>query len=122
MKPPFEVEGQPHLQDVLICYALPGQAWMKTVRASAATTVRELVLQSGFFTAYPKLSSESLVFGVFGQKVSPDATVGHGDRIEIYRPLTFDPKESRRRRAAHRGAKLKRQMQQSRESANPSPE
>jgi len=28
--------------------------------------------------------------------------VGEGDRVEIYRPLTLDPKEARRRRA-HEG-------------------
>ena len=27
-----------------------------------------------------------------------------GDRVEIYRPLNFDPMESRRRRAVHRNA------------------
>jgi putative ubiquitin-RnfH superfamily antitoxin RatB of RatAB toxin-antitoxin module len=114
MSHPLEVEGQPVMQDVLVCYALPERAWIKTVRACHSVTVREIVLQSGFISEHPNLPLESLTFGVFGKKVSPDALVGHGDRIEIYRPLTFDPKESRRRRAAHRTAKQKRQAQQNR--------
>ncbi|WP_195846919.1 RnfH family protein, partial [Bordetella pertussis] len=33
-----------------------------------------------------------------------DAPLADGDRVEIYRGLSFDPKESRRRRAEHRRA------------------
>ena len=42
--------------------------------------------------------------GVFGRAVRPDTALNDGDRLEIYRGLTFDPKESRRRRAEHRRA------------------
>lgn len=97
------------MHDVMVCFALPERAWMKKVRANAMATVFETVLQSGFFKDHPNVSPESLSFGVFGQSVLPDTLVGQGDRIEIYRPLNFDPKESRRRRAAHRAAKQKRQ-------------
>jgi putative ubiquitin-RnfH superfamily antitoxin RatB of RatAB toxin-antitoxin module len=37
--------------------------------------------------------------GVFGRLVDLGRAVAAGDRIEIYRPLTADPKEARRRRA-----------------------
>lgn len=37
--------------------------------------------------------------GVFGVRGTPDTLLSDGDRIEIYRPLSFDPMESRRRRA-----------------------
>lgn len=41
--------------------------------------------------------------GVFGRRV--DATFGlkDGDRLEFYRPLTADPRDARRRRAATTG-------------------
>jgi hypothetical protein len=38
--------------------------------------------------------------GVFGQSCRLDDPVHDGDQIEIYRPLTIDPKEARRQRAA----------------------
>jgi putative ubiquitin-RnfH superfamily antitoxin RatB of RatAB toxin-antitoxin module len=37
--------------------------------------------------------------GVFGKKVPPEQPLLNGDRVEIYRPLIADPKESRRQRA-----------------------
>lgn len=103
-----DLEGRPVLQDVLVCHATPGSAWVKSVQAPANATVQEIVLLSGFFSEHPDKTPESQSYGVFGQQVSPDSLVRLGDRIEIYRPLTFDPKESRRRRAAHRSSKALR--------------
>jgi len=37
---------------------------------------------------------------VFGAPRRLDEAVADGDRIEIYRPLLADPKDTRRRRAA----------------------
>jgi putative ubiquitin-RnfH superfamily antitoxin RatB of RatAB toxin-antitoxin module len=36
---------------------------------------------------------------VFGKRRPADTVVADGDRIEIYRPLSADPKEARRARA-----------------------
>lgn len=36
--------------------------------------------------------------GVWGRVVPPETVLREGDRVEIYRPLTADPKEARRRR------------------------
>jgi len=95
-------------QSVMVCYALPGRVWLNTIQTRCSATVQEIVEQSGFFLEHASLSPETLRYGVYGKKVSPQDTVCPGDRIEIYRPLSFDPKESRRRRAAHRAAKNKR--------------
>ncbi len=40
--------------------------------------------------------------GIFGDACDRDAVPRDGDRIEIYRPLKSDPKESRRARAEAR--------------------
>lgn len=42
--------------------------------------------------------------GIFGEPCARDAVPRDGDRIEIYRPLKSDPKESRRARSAARRA------------------
>jgi putative ubiquitin-RnfH superfamily antitoxin RatB of RatAB toxin-antitoxin module len=39
--------------------------------------------------------------GIFGKKVSLDRVLQDGDRMEIYRPLLWNPMEARRRRARH---------------------
>ena len=100
---------KPSVQEITVCYALPERAWLKTIQVSSRACVREIVEQSGFFIEHPDLLPDALTYGVFGKMVSPRDSISPGDRVEIYRPLTFDPKESRRRRAAHRAAKNKRQ-------------
>lgn len=47
---------------------------------------------------YP--SPPSYGVGIFGKKVSLDAWVQPGDRVEIYQALQIDPKEARRQRAS----------------------
>ncbi|MFO1408693.1 MAG: RnfH family protein [Steroidobacteraceae bacterium] len=37
--------------------------------------------------------------GVWGRPVAPGQVLSPGDRVEVYRPLRFDPREERRRRA-----------------------
>lgn len=43
--------------------------------------------------------------GIWGQRVPPDRLLRDGDRVELYRPLTVDPKVARRERFARQGAR-----------------
>lgn len=43
--------------------------------------------------------------GVWGRRVKPTHVLRDQDRLEIYRPLTVDPKVARRERFASQGAK-----------------
>ena len=43
--------------------------------------------------------------GVWGKPVSADRVLVQGDRLEVYRPLTVDPKVARRQRFVRQGAK-----------------
>lgn len=49
--------------------------------------------------------SASISVGVWGRVVGTDALLAHLDRVEIYRPLTVDPKVARRERFAKQGAR-----------------
>ncbi len=87
---------------VEVVYALADRQTLVTLTVHAGATVREAVAVSGLASAYPDRSARSrktAMFGIFGRHVSPDTVLHSGDRIEIYRPLTADPKEARRRRA-----------------------
>ncbi len=44
--------------------------------------------------------------GIFGIPCKINSKLNDGDRIEIYKPLIFDPKESRKRRMNHRLSKI----------------
>lgn len=93
---------------VCVCYALPDQVWLRALRLPAASTVADALLVSGFAQAFPMVRPWEQGVGVFGRVVQARTTLSDGDRVEIYRGLHFDPKESRRRRAEHRRAETAR--------------
>lgn len=80
------------------------QIWRKDFYVPAGSTIADAIALSGIANAFPDLDLGSLGKGIFGIKCSSQQFVQEGDRIELYRKLVFDPKESRRRRAEHRKA------------------
>lgn len=80
-----------------VAYATPAkQSWL-TIEVPEGTTVREAIETSGILAQFPDIDLETQKVGVFG-KVSPlDAVLEDGARVEIYRPITADPKTVRRR-------------------------
>ena len=93
---------------VIVCYALPGHAWQRDVRLPDGATVEDALAASGFAQAFPVVKPWEAGVGIFGRATEPKARLADGDRVEIYRGLSFDQKESRRRRAEHRRAKTAR--------------
>lgn len=71
-----------------------------TLDVVQGTTLSEAVQSSGILELHQL--SWPMPVGVFGQRVeSPEQYVlSAGERIELYRPLTRDPKDVRRQRAA----------------------
>ncbi|QRN55841.1 RnfH family protein [Dyella caseinilytica] len=65
----------------------------------AGSTVIQAVLQSGILQTMPEVDFDPSRLGIFSRRVAPNDTLQDGDRVEIYRPLTLDPKDARRRRA-----------------------
>jgi len=68
---------------------------LEVEEGATADQVRQAAAASEAFAGIPL---ESLAMGVFGRPVDDDAVLKTGDRLELYRPLTMDPKEARRRR------------------------
>jgi uncharacterized protein len=56
-------------------------------------------MASGLLELEPTLREAELRAGVWNHRAALDAMVRDGERIEVYRPLTLDPKEARRIRA-----------------------
>jgi putative ubiquitin-RnfH superfamily antitoxin RatB of RatAB toxin-antitoxin module len=71
---------------------------LRKVTLPAGSRVIEAVKQSGILQAMPEVAFDPSLLGVFSRRVLPDDTLRDGDRVEIYRPLTLDPKDARRRR------------------------
>src|SRR3546814_6318083 len=87
---------------VRVVYASPDFSWQTSLALPAGATVMQAVAASDVARRVPGYSAAIMSFGIFGQNCGEDRVLVDGDRVEIYRPLTFDPMESRRRRAAHR--------------------
>ena len=63
-------------------------------------TAIEAVEASGLLKVCPELAGGRLDLGVYGRVVQQTHVLRPGDRVEIYRRLTADPREARRRLAA----------------------
>lgn len=85
-----------------VVYCTPQSQHILPVELAAGSTLREAVLASGLLEVEPSLAQRTLDLGVFNRPRAADAEVREGDRIEVYRPLTVDPKLARRARAAVR--------------------
>ena len=82
---------------VTVVYALPGRAIEIDLRLDDGATVAEAIERSGIAARFPDAAHAPA--GIFGKRVPRDTPLATGDRVEIYRPLLADPKDSRRRRA-----------------------
>ena len=65
------------------------------------TTVYRAAELSGLAVEFSEIKLESIPMGIFGILIKTATTriVHRGDRVELYRSLIVDPKESRRNRA-----------------------
>jgi len=85
--------------DIEVVYALPQRQVLKRLRVSPQTTAEQAVELSGIRSLFPEIDHSVNKLGIFGKVVNRDTVLRDLDRVEIYRPLINDPKESRRRRA-----------------------
>lgn len=84
---------------VEVVYARPDRQWLIPLTLPEGATVLDAVMQSGLPDEIPDLPPLAGHLGVHGIPVPPTERLADGDRVEIYRPLTIDPKDARRARA-----------------------
>lgn len=93
---------------VEVCYAKPEVQAMVALTLPTGTTALQAVQRSGLEQRFPEIDAAQVVLGIRGKRVESGRVLEEGDRLEILRPLTADPKETRRRRAA-KGKTMKAQ-------------
>ena len=84
-----------------VAYATPHRQWLWTVSLPEGASVAEVLEQARMQASGLDIPWDADV-GIFGELCDRAAVPRDGDRIEIYRPLRLDPKESRRERARAR--------------------
>ena len=89
---------------VEVVLAFPDAQELKKLEVAEGTTLTEAIELSGILDSFEGFELNLDCVGVFGHKASPDTVLREHDRVEIYRPLTADPKEVRRQRAIKQAA------------------
>lgn len=82
-----------------VVYALPQAQTVISLTVPVDTTVCAALELSGLLQQYPEIDLTRQSVGIFGEIVTLETKLAAGDRVEIYRPLVVDPKETRRLRA-----------------------
>jgi putative ubiquitin-RnfH superfamily antitoxin RatB of RatAB toxin-antitoxin module len=88
---------------VYVAYATPQDEFIHPMRVPPGTTIGQAIEGSGVLARYPDINLVTQPVGIYGKKKTLDTVLRERDRIEIYRALVADPKDSRRRRAAKKG-------------------
>ncbi|WP_235584471.1 RnfH family protein [Massilia sp. MS-15] len=87
---------------ISVCYASANGEFLRPLTVAPGTTIGQAIEMSGVLEAYPDINLTTQPVGIYAKKKTLDTVLRERNRIEIYRPLVADPKESRRKRAARR--------------------
>ncbi|MDG3085044.1 RnfH family protein [Vibrio hannami] len=78
---------------VSVVYALSNeQAWIP-VEVEESATLMTAIHMSGLLSMFPTIDLDKQKVGVFGKLSALEAVLSEGDRVEIYRPITWQPDE-----------------------------
>ena len=83
--------------EVEVVFALPASQALHKVALCAGSTALQAVEQSGLASQLNRPDAQ-LTLACFGRLIPLDYLVAAGDRVEILRPLTTDPKDQRHAR------------------------
>ena len=82
-----------------IAYAEPHRAIVKVLSLPAGSRIADALRLAAADPDFSGVDLANSPVGIFGKVADAQHALMQGDRIEIYRPLTADPKAARRVRA-----------------------
>lgn len=88
---------------VEVVYALPEKQYLQQVRLEEGATLGEAIAASGLLELRTDIDLARNKVGIWSRPAKLQDRVHDGDRVEIYRPLTADPRALRRQRADKSG-------------------
>jgi putative ubiquitin-RnfH superfamily antitoxin RatB of RatAB toxin-antitoxin module len=100
MNPPTFSPSFISVEVIYLPSGAPNAVWRCLLTAKAPYTVEQAITESGILLQFPEIDLVNLhKVGIFGKIVSGHTLLKDQDRLEIYRPLTQDPKVLRIKRA-----------------------
>jgi putative ubiquitin-RnfH superfamily antitoxin RatB of RatAB toxin-antitoxin module len=82
----------------LVAYATPSHQYLWKVELDADATIQQAIDEARRISNATDVPWAETDVGIYGEVKARDEIPRDGDRIELYRPLAHDPKESRRDR------------------------
>ncbi|MCR4299023.1 MAG: RnfH family protein [Gallionella sp.] len=67
------------------------QVWFD-IEMQDGATIQDAIERSGILKQFAEIDLEKNKVGIYGKVSKLDAVLTDGDRVEIYRPITCDPK------------------------------
>lgn len=87
--------------EVVWCPA-PGRIDLTSLDLPEGSTLADAVRASGVLARHG-LSLDAVDTGIWFRACTPDTALRDQDQVQLYRPLTVDPKEARRQRYRKKG-------------------
>ena len=75
-----------------IAYALSKRQVWFDVEVPEGATIQDAINKSGILKQFPEIDLTVQKVGIYSKVSKLDAVLSDGDRVEIYRPITCDPK------------------------------
>ncbi len=85
--------------EVEVVFAQSEQQQLQRVMVAEGCTAAEAIDAAGLSTDWQGETDQPLPLARFGRLIAADTPLAAGDRVEILRPLSIDPKDQRRQRA-----------------------
>ena len=82
--------------DVLFYFVDSGEIKSKIFSVSENCTIKDFVLKNNLSAILPNFNCKSYKIGVFGKIKNSDYVIKKNDRLELYSPITIDPKIRRK--------------------------
>lgn len=108
-------EAQPAVRITLACSARAGEVVELFLQLPAGATIADAVAAAGGWQALG--FAQAGPAGLWGRSAPLTQALRDSDRVELYRPLTVDPKVARRERFARQGARATGLFQRQRPGA-----
>jgi putative ubiquitin-RnfH superfamily antitoxin RatB of RatAB toxin-antitoxin module len=92
----------------LVCALAPREVFEQILDVPDGTTAQEAAAASALATQQTQQSApdwKNLAPGIWGRAIEWAQVLKEGDRLELCRPLTVDPKTARRERFQQQGAR-----------------
>ncbi len=90
-----------------------------TLNLPVGATVSEAIVAAGIGASFPQVDLATAAMGIWGREARQEQQLAQGDRLEIYRPLTVDPKLARRERFRRQGMRAAGLFSRKRDGAKP---